>query len=181
MNTRLAHPHRTAGTLGRAAAAALLAAGAVLAPAGVANAAPAGPGEPAPSSCRPDHVNATVTPAPASAGHRHYTVVLSAAPGTAPCTLAGSPSNPVFSLNGSPRAVTALPHGEQSRAVVFGPADPVQFDVQVPDGPGPASANEITMTPYSPDSPFPGPVTAHGPLAVDAGTLVGPVTEHRPG
>ncbi|BBF99868.1 MULTISPECIES: DUF4232 domain-containing protein [Pseudonocardia] len=177
MNTRLARPRRSTGILGRAAAAAVLAAGAVLAPVGVAHATPA---EPAPSSCRPNHVNATVTPAPSSAGHRHYSVVLTAAPGTAPCTIAGSPSNAVFSLNGSPRAVEALPHGEQSRAVVFGPADPVEFDIQVPNGPGPAQANEVTVTPHSPDSPFPGPVTAHGPLAVDGGTLIGPVTEHQP-
>lgn len=170
MNTRLAR------TIAGTAAAAVALTTAALVPAGVASADPVI--DPAPSACRPANLHATVTPAPASAGHRHYAVVLTAAPGTADCTLVGSPSNLLFSLNGSPRAVEAVPYGDQTRPVEFGPADPVQFDIQVPNSAGPAQANEVTFTPNGPDGEIPGSFTAFGPIGVDAGTQVGPVTEH---
>ncbi|GAA4963806.1 hypothetical protein WHI96_19265 [Pseudonocardia tropica] len=177
MTTRLA---RTIGrTTATTTAALAVAAAAVLVPAGVASAAPATPaGDPAPSACRPANQQATIHPAPGSAGHRHYTVVLSAAPGTSPCLLSGSPSDLVFSLNGSPRASeVAVPYGDQTRAVEFGPGEPVQFDVQVRDSAGPAPANELEFSLHGPGGDVPGGFLARGPIGVDAGIQVGPVTE----
>ena len=173
MNTRLA---RTIARTAATGVAALATAGAVLVPAGVANADPVT--DPAPSACRPANLRAAVEPAPASAGHSHYSVVLTAAPGTADCTLQGSPSNLVFSLNGSPRAVDTVPYGDQTRPVEFGPADPVQFDIQVPNSSGPAQANQVDFTPNAPDGEIPGAFTAYGPIGVDGGMQVGPFTEH---
>lgn len=176
MTTRLA---RTIARTAATTAAALATAAAVLVPAGVANADPVT--DPAPSACRPANQRAVVEPALASAGHRHYAVVLTAAPGTADCTLQGSPSNLVFSLNGSPRAVDSVPYGDQTRPVEFGPANPVRFDVQVPNSAGPAQANRIDFTPHAPGGEIPGAFTAYGPLGVDAGIQVGPFTEHTAG
>jgi hypothetical protein len=161
MTTRLAR------TIGRGAAtttaALAVAAAAVLVPA---------------SACRPANQQATIHPAPGSAGHRHYTVVLSAAPGTSPCLLSGSPSDLVFSLNGSPRASeVAVPYGDQTRAVEFGPGEPVQFDVQVRSSAGPARANELEFSLHGPGGDVPGGFLARGPIGVDAGIQVGPVTE----
>ncbi|ANY06028.1 hypothetical protein [Pseudonocardia sp. HH130630-07] len=172
MNTRLA---RTMGRLTATTAAAVAATAAVLIPAGVAHADPVDDG--APSACNPVHVNAVVEPAPASSGHRHYSVVLSAAPGTADCTVQGSPSDLVFSLNGAPRAIDVQPYGDQTRPVVFGPAHPVRFDVQVPTSAGPAQANETAFALHSPLGESSGDYVAHGPIEVDAGTRVGPFTE----
>lgn len=171
MDTRLA---RTIARTAATTAAAVATAGAVLVPAGVASADPVI--DPAPSACRPANTNAVVEPAPSSAGHRHYSVVLTAAPGTANCILQGSPSDVTFSLDGSPRAVDAVPYGDQTRPVVFGPADPVQFDVQVPSSPGPAQADQVDFTPGAPDGEIPGAFTAYGPIGVDAGIRIGPVT-----
>ena len=160
----------------RTAAALLAAAGMALLPAGVASADPVT--DPAPSACRPANMNMVTEPAQSSAGHTHYSVVLTAAPGTANCVLQGSPSEVSFSLNGAPRAVDTAPYGDQTQPVVFGPADPVQFDVQVPNSPGPAQANEVDFTPSAPGGEIPGAFTAYGPLGVDAGVRIGPVTTH---
>ncbi|WP_224389322.1 hypothetical protein [Pseudonocardia sp. ICBG1293] len=175
MTTRLA---RTIGRRAATSTAALAVAAAVLVPAGVAAAAPATPaGDPAPSACRPANQRAVIEPAPASAGHRHYSVVLSAAPGTAPCLLSGSPSDLVFSLNGSPRASeVAVPYGDQTRAVEFGPGEPVAFDVQIRNSAGPATANELQFSLHGPGGDVPGSFLAQGPIGVDAGIQVGPVT-----
>jgi hypothetical protein len=177
MDTRLARTiARTIARTAATAVAAVATTGAVLVPAGVASADPVT--EPAPSACRPANTHGVVQPAPSSAGHRHYAVVLTAAPGTANCILQGSPSDLAFSLNGSPRAVDAVPYGDQTDPVVFGPADPVQFDIQVPSSAGPAQADEVDLSVNGAGGQIPGTFTAYGPLAVDAGIQVGPVTEH---
>jgi hypothetical protein len=175
-------PDRQPGTVtprrrGRAALTTVLIAIATLIglSAGTADAAPR-TGAPT-SSCRPGNVVATTTPAPSSAGHRHYAVVLSAAPGTDPCVLAGSPTGLAFSLNGSPRATAPVrAYGDQTHPVVFGPGEPVTFDIQVADSSGPAAANETTFTLRAPGGDIPGTITADGPVGVDAGIAVGPVT-----
>lgn len=170
MRTRLAR------TTARAVAAVTVAAACVVGTAGAAVAAPAAPGtDPAPSSCRPANYRGIVTEGPASAGHRHYRVVLTAAPGTSPCVLQGSPAGVGFNLNGSPRAVEATPYGEQTTPVAFGPLAPVAFDIQVPNSPGPANANQVTFTLQAPGGQIPGDGAADGPLGVDGGTQVGPV------
>ena len=133
MRTRLAR------TTVRTAAAATVAVACALGSAGAAAAAPsAAPGtDPAPSACRGANQTGVVTPGPSSAGHRHYRVVLTAAPGTSPCLLQGSPTGVVFDLNGSPRAVDSAPYGDQTVPVAIGPGAPVAIDVQVPDSDGP--------------------------------------------
>lgn len=174
MRTRLARS--TTRTIARTIAAVTVAATCAVGTAGAAAAAPAAPaGDPAPSACRGANQTGVVTPAPSSAGHVHYRVVLTAAPGTSPCLLQGSPTDVGFSLNGSPRAVEATPYGDQTTPVAFGPGAPVAFDIRVPSGDGPANANEVTFTLRAPDGEIPGFAGANGPLGVDAGTQIGPV------
>ncbi|MFP5023085.1 DUF4232 domain-containing protein [Pseudonocardia phyllosphaerae] len=170
MNTRLAR------TIGRSAAALSVAAAALI-PAGVAVAdTPAPAGAPAPSACRPANQQATVTQSDSSAGHRHYAVTITAGPGTAPCTLKGSPTHVGFSLNGSPRAINTVAYGNQDQTAVLAPGHPVTFDVQVQNTPGGATANEVHFTPVEPDGQVPGDFVAHGPLTVDGTPQIGPVT-----
>ncbi|MFG3281311.1 hypothetical protein [Streptomyces sp. NPDC048111] len=140
---------------------------------GVAQAAPSGGG--APSACRPANHLAKISAAPASSGHRHYRVTLTAAPGYAACELAGSPVDVRFSHHGAVGAVTAGRYGSQSAVVRFGPGHPVHFDIQVPSGPRAIPADEATFTLSAPGGVIPGESTAHGALAVAPGTVVGPV------
>ncbi|MFE7311670.1 DUF4232 domain-containing protein [Streptomyces sp. NPDC057555] len=132
----------------------------------------------APSSCRPANHIAKISAAPATSGHRHYRVTLTAAPGYEPCKLAGSPTGVRFHHHGSPVGVTAGRYGSQSRVVTFGPGHPVHFDIQVPNGAAGAPADEATFTLRAPGGVIPGESSAQGRLAVDAGTVIGPF---RPG
>lgn len=129
----------------------------------------------APSSCRPANHIAKITPDAASAGHRHYRVTLTAAPGYESCKLAGSPSGVRFYNHGSLDGVTAKAYGKQTTAVTFGPGHPVHFDIQVPNSAAGAPANEATFTLKAPDGVIPGESSATGSLTVDAGTQIGPV------
>ncbi|MFJ9417704.1 DUF4232 domain-containing protein [Streptomyces sp. NPDC101227] len=135
-------------------------------------------GNAAPSSCRPANHTAKVTAGPATAGHHHYRVTLIAAPGYAPCRLAGSPTDVRFYHHGVPTGVTALRYGSQHTVVNFGPGHPVHFDIQVPHSAAGAPADETAFTLNTPDGVIPGESTAYGRLTVDAGTAIGPV---RPG
>lgn len=169
MQTRLAR------TIGRATAAVTVAAAAALVPVGVASAAPAA--DPGPSACVAGNQTASIEALPSTAEVANYTVRVMAAPGTSPCFLSGSPTNLVFSLNGSPRAGDATPVGDQNRVVQFGDGMPVEFDVHVPGSAGPARANQLEFTPKGGSgAELPGAFTAYGPIGVDAGTTVGPVT-----
>ncbi|MGW7577290.1 DUF4232 domain-containing protein [Streptomyces sp. NPDC054765] len=132
----------------------------------------------APSACRPANHTAKITVGPATAGHLHYRVTLTAAPGYEPCRLAGSPTDVRFYHHGSLNGVTAGRYGPQGTVVTFGPGHPVHFDIQVPHSAGGAPADEATFTLKAPDGVIPGESTAYGPLTVDAGTVLGPV---RPG
>ncbi|MET7390409.1 DUF4232 domain-containing protein [Streptomyces sp. NPDC005529] len=132
----------------------------------------------APSACRPANHTAKITAGPARSGHRHYRVTLTAAPGYAPCRLAGSPADVRFHHDGSPRGVTAGRYGSQRAVVTFGPGRPVHFDIRVPGRPGGVRADEATFTLKAPDGVIPGESSARGPLVVGAGTVIGPV---RPG
>jgi hypothetical protein len=130
----------------------------------------------APSACRPANHTAKITPGPGSAGHIHYEVTLTAAPGYEPCQLAGSPTDAKFSDHGSLKGVTAGTYGDQGTTVNFGPGHPVHFDIQVPDTAGGASADEVTFTLRTPGGGvIPGESFADGSLTVDAGTVIGPV------
>ncbi|MGW0796006.1 DUF4232 domain-containing protein [Streptomyces sp. NPDC002692] len=158
-------------------AAALMLVGA--AGAGVARAsAPTAVGTARPSACRPANHTARITPAPASSGHRHYRVTLTAAPGYEPCRPAGSPTDVRFYRHGSPDAVSAGRYGPQRVVVTFGPGHPVHFDIQVPDGADGVPADEVSFTLRTPDGVIPGDSSAYGHLSVAPGTVVGPV---RPG
>ncbi|MEU0782545.1 DUF4232 domain-containing protein [Streptomyces sp. NPDC006173] len=128
-----------------------------------------------PSACRPANHTARIAAGPAGAGHRHYRVTLTAAPGYEPCRLAGSPADMRFHQHGSPRGVTTGRYGPQHAVVTFGPGHPVHFDIRVPGGPGGVRADEATFTLRTPDGVIPGESSAHGPLVVDAGTVIGPV------
>ncbi|MFD7918711.1 DUF4232 domain-containing protein [Streptomyces sp. NPDC059740] len=130
----------------------------------------------APSSCRPANLTTKITPDAASAGHRHYRVTLTAAPGTSACTLAGSPDDVKFYNNSSLKGVTTKPYGSQGTAVTFGPGHPVHFDIQVPSASKGASANRVVFTLKTPGGGvIPGDQEADGSLSVDAGTQIGPV------
>ncbi|MFF0627447.1 DUF4232 domain-containing protein [Streptomyces sp. NPDC004296] len=170
---------RTTGKIvGTAAAVALV--GAVGVGGGVAQAASTatGAGNEAPSACRPANHTAKITAAPATAGHRHYRVTLTAAPGYDPCRLAGSPIDVRFYHHGSLKGVTAGRYGPQGAVVTFGPGHPVHFDIQVPNTGGGAPADEADFTLKAPGGVIPGESTAYGRLTVDVGTVIGPV---RPG
>ncbi|MFJ4477964.1 DUF4232 domain-containing protein [Streptomyces xanthochromogenes] len=137
-------------------------------------ASPAGRG--APSACRPANHIAKIKPAPASSGHRHYRVTLTAARGYGDCALAGSPTEVRFSHHGSPSRVSAGHYGAQSQAVKFGPGHPVHFDIQVPNGGAGAAADEASFSLRTPGGGvIPGRSTADGQLRVAPGTVIGPV------
>lgn len=136
-------------------------------------AAPAG--GPAPSACRPANHIAKITAGPATSGHHHYRVTMTAARGYDPCRLAGSPTGVRFYHHGSLTKFTADRYGPQNKVVNFGPGHPVHFDIQVPDSAGGARADEAAFTLKTPDGVIPGESTASGPLTVGTGTLVGPV------
>lgn len=129
----------------------------------------------APSSCRPANHRAKITQDTNSAGHRHYRVTLTAAPGYGNCTLAGSPTDVQFYNGSSLDGVTAKAYGSQTTAVTFGPGHPVHFDIQVPSSTTGAPADEATFTLQAPGGEIPGESAASGSLAVDAGTQIGPV------
>ncbi|AKA07825.1 hypothetical protein SAZ_39725 [Streptomyces noursei ZPM] len=131
-----------------------------------------------PSACRPANHTAKITPAPATSGHHHYRVTLTAAPGYDPCELAGSPIDVRFYHHGVLRGVTAGHYGPQGTVVTFGPGHPVHFDIQVPNSAGGTPADEATFTLKAPGGVIPGESSANGRLTVDAGTVIGPV---RPG
>ncbi|WP_328328092.1 MULTISPECIES: DUF4232 domain-containing protein [unclassified Streptomyces] len=126
------------------------------------------------SSCRPANHTAKITPDSSSAGHRHYRVTLTAAPGTESCKLAGSPTGVRFYNHGSLDGVTAKAYGKQSTAVTLSPGHPVHFDIQVPSSTKGASANEVSFTLRTPGGgTIPGESSANGSLSVDAGTQIG--------
>ncbi|MET7288979.1 DUF4232 domain-containing protein [Streptomyces sp. NPDC005573] len=128
-----------------------------------------------PSSCRPANHLAKITSAPASSGHRHYRVSLTAAAGYEPCVLAGSPTDVTFHRHGSPIGVTAGAYGPQHTPVTFAPGHPVHFDIQVPNDAVGAPADEADFTLRTPDGMIPGESAAYGTLSVGAGAAVGPV------
>jgi hypothetical protein len=154
--------------LARIATAVTVAAAAALVPAGIASADPL----PGPSACDPGHQRAWIDALPSTAEVANYTVTIMADPGTSPCVLSGTPTGVVFSLNGSPRGVDTAPTGEEGGPVLFGDGQPVVFDLHVPASDGPAQANEATFTLGGATGDF----VAYGPIGVDAGTTVGPVT-----
>ena len=130
----------------------------------------------APSSCRPANHRAVINPDERSAGHRHYRVVLTAAPGYADCTLAGAPTDVIFhSAGGAPLGVQSTPASGQAQPVTFGPGRPVHFDIQVPNTPGGARAGSVTFTLPAPGGVIPGEQEAGGPMEVDNGTQIGPI------
>ena len=174
--------HSTTRTTVRTLLAAGIAAAAALSPlaVGTAAAAPAAQqatpqGAPMPSSCRPANNRAVIAADHPSAGHRHYRVTITAAPGYEPCVLAGSPTDVQFRQGTGYAAVTATPYGPQDRAVTFGPGHPVHFDIQVPNTPGGARSQGIDYTLRAPGGEIPGSQSADGYLEVDAGTRIGPV------
>ncbi|WP_411139828.1 hypothetical protein [Streptomyces sp. x-80] len=132
-------------------------------------------GGPAPSACRPANHIAKITVGPATSGHHHYRVTMTAAHGYDPCQLAGSPTAVRFYHHGSRTKVTAGGYGPQNKVVNFGPGHPVHFDIQVPHSADGAPADEAAFTLKTPDGVIPGESTADGPLTVGTGTLVGPV------
>ncbi|MFJ2514892.1 DUF4232 domain-containing protein [Streptomyces griseoviridis] len=141
--------------------------------AGAAQAAPAAGS--APSACRPANHLARITPAPASAGHSHYRVTLTAPRGYESCRLAGSPTDVRFTEHGRRVPVTAGRYGDQRTVVTFGPGHPVHFDIQVPNGRRAKAANEASFTLRAPGGVIPGTSVAEGRLKVAPGTVVGPV------
>lgn len=144
----------------------------------VAQASPASPATPsaaAPSACRPANHTAEITEAPASSGHHHYRVTLTAPRGHDACELEGSPTDVRFSDRGSRTRITAGHYGEQRTTVTFGPGHPVHFDVQVHNGARQVPADEASFTLQAPDGQIPGASFAHGRLKVAIGTLIGPV------
>jgi uncharacterized protein DUF4232 len=172
---------RTAGRLGTAllvAAATSAGLGLLSSPAYAATAMPASKSAPAdaPSSCRPANHRAVVKPGAPSAGHRHYRVVLTAAPGYSDCTVAGAPSEVVFHGDaGAPLGVRSTPAPGQSQPVTFGPEHPAHFDIQVPNTPGGARASSLTFTLPAPGGVIPGDQEAEGAMQVDSGTQIGPI------
>ncbi|MEU6014330.1 DUF4232 domain-containing protein [Streptomyces sp. NPDC047515] len=142
---------------------------------GVAQASTTTAGSVAPSACRPANHTAKITDAPASAGHHHYRVTLTAPRGYEPCRLAGSPTDVRFSNNGSEIGITVGHYGNQTSVVTFGPGHPVHFDIQVPSSGRSTAAREASFTLQAPDGEIPGTSVAEGKLKVAAGTLIGPV------
>ncbi|MFE2992942.1 DUF4232 domain-containing protein [Streptomyces sp. NPDC059262] len=143
----------------------------------VAQASPSTESGTAPSACRPANHTAKITEAPASAGHHHYRVTLTAPRGYDLCELAGSPNDVRFSDRGSQTRITAGHYGDQSAAVTFGPGHPVHFDIQVPNGARQVSADEASFTLRAPDGQIPGTSFAEGGLKVATGTLIGPMQQ----
>ncbi|MFJ5724697.1 DUF4232 domain-containing protein [Streptomyces sp. NPDC093149] len=143
--------------------------------AGVAQASSVSADGVAPSACRPANHIAKITPGPASAGHRHYRVTLTAPRGYEPCKLAGSPTDVQFSNRGSEIGVTAGHYGGQATVVTFGPGHPVHFDIQVPNSGRGTAATEASFTLRAPDGEIPGTSVAEGEFQVATGTLIGPV------
>ncbi|MFG2595998.1 DUF4232 domain-containing protein [Streptomyces sp. NPDC048462] len=129
----------------------------------------------APSACRPANHLAKITNAPASAGHRHYRVTLTAPRGYDPCRLAGSPTDVRFSNHGAQNRIRAGHYGDQRTAVTFGPGHPVHFDIQVPNNGSGVVADEASFTLRAPGGEIPGTSVAEGKLKVTTGTVVGPV------
>lgn len=129
----------------------------------------------APSACRPANHTARISAGPASAGHHHYRVTLTAASGYEPCQLAGSPTDVRFYRHGSRLGVTAGRYGPQHTVVTFGPGRRVHFDIQVPTRGAGTRADEVGFILRTPDGVIPGESSASGPLVVNAGTLIGPV------
>ncbi|MEW2626334.1 DUF4232 domain-containing protein [Streptomyces sp. NPDC048106] len=148
---------------------------AVTACGGIAQAAPATAARTAPSACRPANHTATITEAPASSGHSHYRVTLTAPRGYEPCELAGSPTDVRFWHHGARTGGTAGHYGDQRTAVAFGPGHPVHFDIQVPNQRPGTPADEASFTLRAPDGEIPGTSFAEGRFTVAPGTLVGPV------
>ncbi|MEU6478094.1 DUF4232 domain-containing protein [Streptomyces sp. NPDC047017] len=160
---------KTAATAVAAAAALTGAAGA-----GVAQAAPATGGA-APSACRPANHIAKIHQGPASSGHSHYRVTLTAPRGYASCRLAGSPTDVRFSDHGKQLRLAVGRYGDQRTAVTFGPGHPVHFDIQVPNSGHGLTADGASFTLRAPGGQIPGTSVAQGTLKVAAGTVVGPV------
>ncbi|MFF9351847.1 DUF4232 domain-containing protein [Streptomyces sp. NPDC014734] len=156
-----------------AVAAAALMTGAV--GAGAAQASPATADGVAPSACRPANHLAKITAGPASSGHSHYRVTLTAPRGYEPCELAGSPTDVRFSNHGADVGIAVGHYGDQTTVVTFGPGRPVHFDIQVPDNGRSVAAQEASFTLRAPDGEIPGTSFADGRLNVAAGTVVGPV------
>ncbi|MFL4905045.1 DUF4232 domain-containing protein [Streptomyces sp. MMS24-I2-30] len=132
-------------------------------------------GDGAPSACRPANYTTTIAPGPASAGHSHFQVTLTAAPGYDPCRLAGSPTDVKFSSQGSQNGITAGTYGPQDAVVTFGPGNPVHFDIQVPNDADGTPADEVAFTLRTPDGVIPGEGSVDGSLTVADGTVIGPV------
>ncbi|MGW3510013.1 DUF4232 domain-containing protein [Streptomyces sp. NPDC000994] len=164
----MAKKHNFAATV--AAAALVVAAGT-----GIAQAAPATAGRAAPSACRPANHTAKITEDPASAGHHHYRVTLTAPRGYEPCRLAGSPTGVRFWNHGSGVGGASGHYGNQKTAVTFGPGHPVHFDIQVPSSRTGTSADEASFTLQAPDGEIPGTSFAEGKLRTAPGTLIGPI------
>jgi hypothetical protein len=143
--------------------------------AGVAQAAPATAGAPAPSACRPANHTAKIIRAPGGAGYRHYRVTLTAPRGYAPCSLAGSPTGVRFSHHDSDSGVRAGHYGGRGTTVTFGPGHPVHFDIRVPAGVRAVAADEASFTLQAPRGEIPGTSFAEGRLDVARGTGIGPV------
>ncbi|MFD7292868.1 DUF4232 domain-containing protein [Streptomyces sp. NPDC059897] len=138
-------------------------------------AATGSPEEPRPSSCRPANHTARITQDASSAGHSHYRVTLTAAPGYERCTLAGSPVEVQFSHNGVPISLPTGSYGDQDVPVRFGPGHPAHFDIQVPDQLPTIPADEATFTLSTPTGQIPGDSAASGKLRITEGTVIGPV------
>ncbi|MFP5023086.1 hypothetical protein [Pseudonocardia phyllosphaerae] len=164
-------------TITRTVAALAVAVGA-LAPAGVAAADTGHPTtDPRPSACRPANQQATVSQIGTSpSGYREYSVVIKAAPGTAPCTLKGSPTNVGFSRGDTPLANHTVSYGDQSQTAWLSENGPVEFIVMVPGTTGGVSADRLHFTPVEQDGEVPGDFAADGPMVVDGTPLVGPVS-----
>ncbi|RKT83413.1 Protein of unknown function [Saccharopolyspora antimicrobica] len=132
------------------------------------------PPPPPPSACAPGIFDATVTPSDSSAGHSHYNVTLTAMDASAPCTLNGSPAEVVFYRGEAPLGVQTEAYGE-GRTVVFGPGQPVHFDIQVRNVPGGTPADRVDFRLPEADGSLSGVSSALGEITVDAGTQVGPI------
>ncbi|MCE3035342.1 MULTISPECIES: DUF4232 domain-containing protein [Streptomyces] len=148
---------------------------AVTAGGGIAVAAPTTARSVAPSACRPANHTATIAAAPASSGHSHYRVTLTAARGYESCVLAGSPTGVRFSNHGKQTGVAAGHYGDQKTKVTFGPGHPVHFDIQVPDMHRGTASDEASFTLQAPGGEIPGTSFAEGKFSVASGTLIGPV------
>jgi hypothetical protein len=151
------------------AAAGVLAALAATQVAGVANASESGITPP--SSCRPANHRTTLAPDTDSAGHHHYRVTLTAAPGYDDCVLQGVPSAVVFTRAGAPVDVAVVPSQQPAPVVTFGPGAPVHLDIQVPDAPVGTPADSVSFE-------LPGVAGldgATGPMTLSSGVQVSPV------